>query len=46
MGEIKQERCLALEGWGDEGVYGCVCVCVRVCGGVDLPLAMHDAVVR
>lgn len=30
MGEIKQERCLALEGWGDEGVYGCECVCACV----------------
>lgn len=42
MGEIKRERCLVLEGRVDGGVYACECVCV----GVELPLALHDGVVR
>lgn len=31
---------------GEMKVFMAVNVCVRVCVGVDLPLAMHDAVVR
>lgn len=42
MGEIKQERCSGLQQRGDGGVHSLMHMCV----GVDIPLAMHDAVVR